>query len=194
MGRQKVNWKGTFPTHKLLNFDMNTVLILWVFPPLTAERTPPQCLPPLTAGHTPPQCLSHLLLNIHHLSVSPTYCWTYTTSVSSPLTAECTLPQCLSHLLLNIHHLSVSPHLMLNINHLSVSPTYCWKYTTSVSPPLTAEHKSPQCIPKLLLKVHHFSVSPHLLLNINHLSVSPTYCWKYTTSVSPPLTAEHKSH
>jgi len=43
-------------------------------PPLTAEPTPPQCLPPLSAEHTPPQSLPHLLLNVYHLSVSPTYC------------------------------------------------------------------------------------------------------------------------
>ena len=103
-----------------------------------------------------------LLQNLHHISVSHTYCWTYTTSESSPLTAEPRPRQCLLHLLLNLHHLSVSPHLLLNLHHLSVSPhlllnihhlrvfpTYCWTYTTSVSPPLTAEPTPPQCLPPL---------------------------------------------
>ena len=122
--------------------------------------------PPLAAECTPPQCLPHLLLNIHHLSVSPHYCWTYTTLVSPHPTAEPTQPLCLPPLPAEYTPLQYLPHFLLNIHHFNVSPTYCWTYTTLVSSLLTAEPMPPQCL-------------------------HPTSCWIYTTSMSPPLTTEH---
>jgi len=121
----------------------------------------------INAERTPPQCLPLLLLNVHHLSVSPTYCWTYTTSVSPPLSSKCTPPQCLPHLLLNIH--------------LSVSRTYCWTYTASR-------------FPHLLLNVHHFSVFPTYCWTLITSVYPPTYCRTYIISVSSPINAECTPH